>query len=270
MGVFKPVISGNQIIRLAASRSEIEAAQRLRYRVFYEEMGAHPMPEMAARGSDFDRFDDVCDHLIVIDRSNPHESNVVGTYRFMRRSHADAAGGFYSADEYDLSPLRSNGGEIMELGRSCVEPSFRTRHTMQLLWRGIAEYIVTHDIDLMFGCASFPGTDISAIAEPLSYLYHNHLAPDDLRPRAVERRYCSLKQTSVDLIDPKKALAQLPPLIKGYLRLGAFVGDGAVIDHQFNTTDVCIVVQTDRIADRYANHYALDSRTQESVLRKAS
>jgi putative hemolysin len=270
MGLFKPVISGNQIIRLAASRAEIEAAQRLRYRVFYEEMGAHPMPEMAARGSDFDSFDDVCDHRVVIARTKPLESTVVGTYRFMRRRHAEAAGGFYSADEYDLSPLRSNGGEIMELGRSCVDPEFRTRHTMQLLWRGIAEYIVAYNIDLMFGCASFPGTDLSALAVPLSYLYHNHLAPDDLRPRAIKRRYCSLQQTSVDLVDRKQALAQLPPLIKGYLRVGAFVGDGAVIDHQFNTTDVCIVVKTDRITGRYAKHYALENRTQEPALRHAS
>ena len=264
MGTFKPVIAGNQIIRLAASREEVEAAQRLRYNVFYNEMGAHPLPEMEARQRDFDDFDEACDHLVVIDRSTPHESQVVGTYRFIRRDHIRPCGDFYSADEYELTALKTNGGELMELGRSCVDPAFRNRHTMQLLWRGIAEYIMTYDIDLMFGCASFPGTDPIALAQPLSYLYYNHLAPNDLIPQAIVGRFASMQLLPPEEVDRKQALAALPPLIKGYLRVGAVVGDGAVIDHQFNTTDVCIIVKTDHITGRYARHYALDERGKNS------
>lgn len=276
MGTFEPIIAGTQIIRLAASREEIEAAQRLRYSVFYEEMGAHPLPEMAAEKLDVDAFDDICDHLIVVDRSDPNYPTVVGTYRFMRQSHAARAGGFYSADEYDVSLLGTNGGQIMELGRSCVAAEFRSRHTMQLLWRGIAEYITTHNIDLMFGCASFPGTDPSALALPLSYLHQHHLAPQELRSRAVEERYVSMQSVPAKDIDKKLALRMLPPLIRGYLRLGAFVGDGAVVDHQFNTTDVSIIVKTDLISERYARHYELGpDRTSPTdsaspLLRKAS
>lgn len=276
MGAFKPVIAGNQIIRLAASREEVEAAQHLRYSVFYEEMGAQPLPEMAATKRDFDVFDDVCDHLVVVDRSEASQSTVVGTYRFMRQSHASRLGRFYSADEYDVSPLSMNGGRVMELGRSCVAPEFRSRQTMQLLWRGIAEYISVHGIDLMFGCASFPGTDPRILAQPLSYLHHHHLAPEELRPRAIEGRYESMNILDLEDVDSKQALRALPPLIKGYLRLGAYVGEGAVVDHQFNTTDVCIIVKTDRISERYSKHYeiAKDKSAMHdhapSKLRKAS
>lgn len=275
MSAFTPIIAGHQIIRLAASSAEIEAAQRLRYRVFYEEMGAHPLPEIALEKRDFDIFDDACDHLVVIDRSQPDQSTVVGTYRFIRPVHATKVGGFYSAHEYDVTPLNENGGQIMELGRSCVAAEFRNRSTMQLLWRGIAEYVSTYNIDLMFGCASFSGTDPEALAQPLSYLHHNHLAPEHLRARALSDRYSDMQLLPASAIDRRQALSMLPPLIKGYLRAGAFVGDGAVIDHQFNTTDVCIIVKTDLITSRYAKHYELGegkvaSDTTSSHLRQAS
>ena len=261
VGVFEPVIAGNQTIRLAASRKEIEEAQALRYRVFYDEMGAHPLPEMKACRRDFDGFDDTCDHLIVLDHSDPHDTQIVGTYRILRQDHIRRTGDFYSAGEYDVSPLKANGGTIMELGRSCVDTAFRNRHTMQLLWRGIAEYVAAHGVDLMFGCASFSGTDPQSLAQPLSYLYHNHLAPDALRTRAVPSRYSDMCLLPTEDVNRKKALSLLPPLIKGYLRVGAFVGDGAVIDHQFNTTDVCIIVKTELMTGRYARHYALEDHT---------
>lgn len=270
---FSPIVAGSQIIRLAAGPDEVEAAQRLRYDVFYEEMGAHPLPEVKTEKRDFDRFDDTCDHLVVIDRSDPHRSSVVGTYRFMRKTHAELAGSFYSADEYELSSIQRNGGALMELGRSCVSPAFRTRHTMQLLWRGIAEYVAAHDIDLMFGCASFPGTDVAALAQPLAYLHHTHLAPEELRTRAVPGRRVPMDVLAADAVDRKAALAAMPPLIKGYLRVGAYIGDGAVVDHQFNTTDVCIIVQTERITSRYARHYAIGGHgaaAEPSALRTIS
>lgn len=267
---FEPVVAGNQIIRLATSAKELDAAQALRYRVFYDEMGAHPLPEMKVTRRDFDRYDTVCDHLIVVDQERPRETQVVGTYRIMRREHARAAGGFYSGSEYDIAKLTSYPGTVMELGRSCVDADYRDRATLNLLWRGIAEYLNTHSIDLMFGCASLPGTDPEKLAVQLSYLYHYHLAPEAIRTRALPERFTNMNLLPKESIDPKRALASLPPLLKGYLRVGAYIGDGAVIDHQFNTTDVCIIVKTEMIADRYTRHYDLDERHGSKSFKRAS
>jgi putative hemolysin len=258
--------SGMLGVRLAEEPSEVAAAQALRYRVFYEEMGAEPTPEMARARRDFDRFDEVADHLLVLDHARgAGPQSVIGTYRLIRRRAAARIGRFYSAEEYDISTMVAYPGEILELGRSCVDASARNRPTMQLLWRGIATYIFHHQVDLMFGCASLPGTDPDALAAPLSYLYYHHLAPPALRPRALAARYVDMRRLDGDAIDAAKALAELPPLIKGYLRLGGFVGDGAVIDHQFNTTDVSIVVKTDLVTDKYYRHYERQTREANTL-----
>ena len=253
------VWSGPLRVRLATSGDDIDAAQALRYRVFYEGLGAQPRSEMLRRRRDMDRFDDDCDHLLVLDQSCGG-GLVVGTYRLLRRQAAARLGGFYSADEYDLALLLAQPGEILELGRSCVDPTYRHRPVMQLLWSGIAAYVFHHDIALMFGCASLRGTDPDALAAPLSYLHYYHLAPLSLRPRALTERYVDMRRRGIGACDPGLALAALPPLIKGYLRLGGFVGDGAVIDEQFNTTDVCIVVKTDLITEKYSRHYERQSK----------
>ncbi len=243
-------------VRLAKEPWELEAAQALRYRVFYQEMGAIPTAEMAATRRDTDRFDAVADHLLVIDHAlGEGPESVVGTYRLIRRPAAAKAGGFYSAGEYDIACIEAFPGEILELGRSCVDAGYRTRPTLQLLWQGIAAYVFRHRIDLMFGCASLHGTDPDALAAPLTWLWHNHLAPPALRPRALADRYVEMRRMDPRRIDVRAVLNDLPPLIKGYLRLGGFVGDGAVIDHQFNTTDVCVVVKTDLVTDKYYRHY---------------
>ncbi|HXP30842.1 MAG TPA: GNAT family N-acyltransferase [Stellaceae bacterium] len=255
------VRSGSLQVRLAEGGAEIDAAQALRYRVFYEEMGAMPSPAMARLRRDFDAFDGVCDHLLVIDHARGKgAAAVIGTYRLMRRAAAARHGGFYTACEYDIGRIAAYPGEILELGRSCVDASARNRPTMQLLWRGIAAYVFHHDIALMFGCASLPGTDVDALALPLSYLYEWHLAPPELRARALAPRFIEMRRLAPEAIDPARALSGLPPLIKGYLRLGGFVGDGAVIDLQFNTTDVCIVVKTDLVTDKYYRHYERQAR----------
>jgi putative hemolysin len=239
-------------VRLAQNAADIDAAQALRYRVFYEEMGAQPSREMAARRRDFDPYDADCDHLLVIDHAR---GAVAGTYRLIRRPAAARHGGFYSAAEYDLGPLPDYPGEILELGRSCTDTAARSGPAAKLMWRGIAAYVFHYRIEVMFGCASLAGTDPDALALPLSYLHHFHRAPDALRARAVPDRYVAMDRMPKEAIDPAKAQALLPPLIKGYLRLGGFVGDGAVIDRPFNTTDVAIVVKTDLVTDRYYRHY---------------
>jgi putative hemolysin len=264
-GAQESVTSGMLEVRLAATAEEVDAAQALRYRVFYEEMTARPTPEVLATRRDRDRFDDWCDHLLVIDRKRGEgPAGVVATYRLMRREAAARASGFYTQTEFDITPLLAVPGEILELGRSCVDAEYRTRPTMQLLWQGIASYVFRHDVRVMFGCASLPGTDPDVLAPSLSYLYHYHLAPPSLRVRALPDRGVEMNrlapgeidtETAVAQIDARAVLAALPPLIKGYLRLGGLVGEGAVIDEQFNTTDVCIIVVTDRVTDKYFNHY---------------
>jgi putative hemolysin len=248
-------------VRLAESAAEVAAAQALRYRVFYQEMGARPSDAMRDRLADFDDFDAVCDHLLVIDRARGRgAAGVVGTYRLMRRAAGEAFGRFYTAGEYDIANILANGGNFMELGRSCVDSAHRNGATMKKLWDGIAAYVFDHGIELMFGCASLPGTDPTALASHLGYLHHHHLAPESIRPRALPHLYVGMDLTPKDSLNPRRALAELPPLIKGYLRLGGFVGDGAVIDHQFNTTDICVMVKTDLITAKYRAHYDRNAR----------
>jgi putative hemolysin len=248
--------AGNLGLRIARTPDELEAAQALRYRVFYDEMGAKPDAAAAASGRDSDRYDQVADHLLVVDHDLGEGLDaVVGTYRLIRREAAESIGRFYSADEYDITLIERFPGRVLELGRSCVDSAYRGRAAMQLLWRGIAAYVFTHNIDLMFGCASLPGTDVDALAAELTYLYANHLAPTDIRLRALPHRYVEMRRMEPDEIDARQVLVGLPPLIKGYLRLGGFVGDGAVVDHQFNTTDVAIVVQTDLVTGKYYRHF---------------
>jgi L-ornithine Nalpha-acyltransferase len=253
--------AGNLGLRIARTSDELNAAQALRYRVFYEELGAHPDEAAARTGRDSDRYDAVADHLLVVDHDlGDGPDAVIGTYRLIRREAAEAIGRFYSADEYDISMIERFPGRVLELGRSCVDSAYRGRAAMQLLWRGIAAYVFTHNIDLMFGCASLPGNDVDALAAELTYLHANHLAPADIRMRALPARYVDMQRMDPAEIDARQVLVSLPPLIKGYLRLGGFVGDGAVVDPQFNTTDVAVVVQTDLVTGKYYRHFEREQK----------
>jgi hypothetical protein len=270
------LVFGSLEVRLASSAEDVDAAQALRYHVFYEEMGAQPTEAMRAKKRDFDAYDDHCDHLLVIDHTRKDKNPIVGTYRLIRRDAAKACGGFYSASEYDISPILDYPGEVLELGRSCIDAEYRTGQVMQILWRGLSAYIFRYDVGLLFGCASLPGTDIQAHALPLSYLYYHHLAPPGLRPRATPERYVDMRILPREAfdpniafnnmkLDPRSGSNSLPPLIKGYIRVGGFVGDGAVIDTQFNTTDVFVIVKTDLITSRYLRHYERGSKKDISL-----
>lgn len=250
--------SGTLLVRLAESEAEVRAAQALRYRIFYEEKHATPTPAMIREKRDFDRLDDAADHLLVIDTSQrATEAAVVGTYRLIR-SGVVGKGGFYSSAEFDLSRLEAWPGEVLELGRSCVDPAHRSGRAINLLWRGIAAYLTAYGTDLLFGCGSLPGTDPQALKLPLAYMHHHHLAPRHIRARALPERYVDMNLLARDAIDRDAALAATPPLIKGYLRLGGFVGDGAVVDYDFNCTDVCIIVQASLLTAKYARHYGCE------------
>ena len=254
---FDEIYAGGLAVRLARTKSEVEATQELRYRIFYEEMGGFPSKEMRVVKRDFDMFDDHCDHLLVMDYDLPAPHNqVVGTYRLLRRSVARNPGRFYSEGEFDVSAIKNETGEIMELGRSCVDARYRNRAVMQLLWRGIAAYITLHDVKLMFGCASFFGINVQEHALPLSYLYHYHTAPTTIRAVALPDQYIEMNLVPKEQIDVKEAFSALPALVKGYLRLGSHIGQGAVIDRQCNTIDVSIVVKTDRVTEKYAQRFS--------------
>jgi putative hemolysin len=190
-----------------------------------------------------------------LDRSTERQPVVVGCYRVLRESVADGQGGFYTSHEFDLGMVRAPRGEIMELGRSCVAPDYRNGAVMQLLWRGIADYIDSHHVGLMLGCASLPGTDPEAVAPVLGYLHHHHLAPAGLRPRALPDLLVPTDRLPPEAIDGRAVLRALPPLLKAYLRMGGMIGEGAVIDRQFNTIDVCLVLPTERVQAHYQRHY---------------
>ncbi|MDE2514746.1 MAG: GNAT family N-acetyltransferase [Rhodospirillales bacterium] len=241
--------------RLACNRDEIRAAQRLRHRVFFaDRSGAVGLSSL--KRHDEDEFDAVCDHIVVLDHSADRQKPmVVGTYRLLRRDVAEYHGGFYTAREFDITPLLARRTcRLLELGRSCVLPSYRNGRVIALLWQAIWDYARRHEADAMFGCGSFTGTDPDVLAQPLRFLHQNALAPEEWRACAWPQRRVRVA-CSDDLPDIRTSVRALPPLIKAYLRVGAFIGDGAVCDFDFGTTDVCIVLPVARIEQRYLAHF---------------
>jgi len=253
-------------VRLAQSEEDIQRAQRLRFEVFYEECGAQPDEAMALLRRDVSEIDDFCDVLLVIDHTH---DKVVGTYRFMLREDALQYGTYFTATEFDISKLVAYPGQIMELGRSCVHKDYRTKPVMQLLWHGIGAYIQLNQVALCFGCASFIGTNPFQYRQALAYLYHYHLAPLELRAKAKDGHDLDMNLIPKDQVDIKAAMHQLPPLIKGYLRLGGVVGEGAFVDRNFNSIDVCIIVERETVSKRYSQkygqHYDGSKETDEEI-----
>lgn len=244
-------------LRLAESEADLRAAQRLRYRVFVEELGASgPLIDHDAR-IERDAYDAIFDHLLLIDSRIDASSgdHVVGAYRLLPSDRLGAEGRFYSEEEYDLGPLRATGRKLLELGRTCVHPDYRGGAAMLLLWNGLADYVLERGIEVMFGPASFHGTDVKALAEPLSWLHHHHLAPSDLRVTARAESRAEMNMIAKGDLDRRRALSAMPALIKAYLRLGGYVGEGAFIDRPFNTTDVCLLMDTATMSARHRNFY---------------
>jgi len=244
-------------LRLARDDRDLRAAQRLRYEVFVAELGGDgPLVDHASR-LETDEFDPHFDHLLLIDtrRDGGALADVVGVYRLLPCDRIGAAGRYYSEGEYDLAPLRASGRRLLELGRSCVHRDYRGGTAMYLLWNALADYVLDRRIDVMFGTASFHGTDVARLRQPLAYLHHHHLAPPDLRVRALAPHRQDMDLLPVAALDRRAAMAATPALIKAYLRLGGFVGDGAWIDHAFNTTDVCLLMDTARMSEKHRQFY---------------
>lgn len=258
-------------VRLARTRKDIKRAQRLRYNVFYKDGAAIADARTMLVRRDKDAFDKICDHLLVIDHSAKRPLDgarafkskpaVVGTYRLLGQEAADRHGGFYTENEFDVGGLieRHQSLRFLELGRSCVLLPYRNKRTVELLWHGIWTYVRRHRFDVMIGCASLEGTDPDRLAQQLSFLHHYAGAPADWRASARSGRRVEMNRMPKDAINPKAALHDLPPLLKGYLRLGAFVGDGAVIDDQFGTTDVLVILPVAAINARYIQHFGVDA-----------
>ncbi len=257
---------GSLEVRLAQTAAEVRQAQKLRYRVFYQEGSAIPNPGQLFARRDVDSYDAICEHLLVLDHTahGGHQGKpaVIGTYRLLRQPLAEEYGDFYTASEFDIAGLIARHGNLqfLELGRSCVLAPYRNKRTVELLWHGIHAFVLQNRIDVMIGCASFDGTDPKQLALPLSFLHHYAQAPKAWRARALPERYVEMNRLSKEAIDPKQALRVLPPLLKGYLRLGAFVGDGAVVDHEFGTTDVLIMMPMSAVKQRYIEHFDLSRR----------
>lgn len=244
-------------LRLAQTDRDLKAAQRLRYRVFVQELGGDgPMVDHVA-GLERDDFDPIFDHLILVDprRNADAMEDVVGVYRLLPGEKLAGTAKFYSESEYDLTALKSSGRRLLELGRSCVHKDYRGSTAMFHLWNGLAGYVADHQIEVLFGVASFHGTDVQALAQPLAYLHHHHLAPEPLRVRARAQQFQAMDVLPLEKLDRKLAMLGTPALIKAYLRLGGFVGEGAWIDHAFNTTDVCLVMDTGRMSAKHREFY---------------
>jgi putative hemolysin len=256
---------GDLILRQARGPQEIEACQRLRFRVFYEELQARADGETLHSRRDQDRFDAFCDHLVVVKtnvNSNPEgirlaDGELIGTYRLLRQEVADANGGFYTQAEFDIDPVIAAHPALrfLELGRSCVLKPYRTKPVVELLWQGIWNYVRAYDLHVMLGCASLEGTDPDQHAASLSFLAYSASAPTEWHVRALPGRHVEMKRVPRETLEPRRAVRDLPPLVKGYLRLGCYIGDGAVIDHQFNTIDVLIILPVSAINERYFAHF---------------
>ncbi len=245
-------------LRLAKSDADLIAAQRLRYDVFVRELGGDGPLVDHENGLERDAFDPFYDHLILFDHAR-EGTPAVGVYRLLRGEKLNTADGpehFYSEAEYDLSILKASGRKLLELGRSCLHPDYRGGAAMMHLWGGLANYVEEHGIEILFGVASFHGTDVDALKAPLSLLHHRHLAPEAIRVRAQPEVFQPMDLMPENEIDRPAAMRAVPALIKGYLRLGGFVGDGAFVDHVFNTTDVCLIIDMSLVNDRSRAIYA--------------
>jgi putative hemolysin len=254
--------SGSLELRLATKKSEIRRAQRLRYKVFFQEGGATPDGAAALVRRDICRYDKVCDHLLVIDhaarnRFGKPKPKVVGAYRLLRHEIAQQNFGFYSAQEFDIGPLlaRHPNSRFLELGRSCVLSEYRGKKTIEMLWRGIWAYVKHYRVDAMIGCASLEGADPSQLASQLSFLHHFAKASPEWIARSLPQRFVAMDRLPRDAVDKRRVLAALPPLVKGYMRVGAKFGDGAVVDRQFGVTDVFVVMPIAEIEGRYIEYF---------------
>ncbi len=255
---FSKIEVDNFIIKIVDKKSELKKAQALRYSVFYKEKKAIPTISKKILRLDYDKIDKFADHLIVIDKNSKNIKNkIVGTYRLLRGDIAAHCGGFYTSSEFDLSRVLNSYkiSQILELGRSCVHQDYRNGTIMNLLWKAIANYVKLYDIKILLGCASFHGIDVMKFTNELSYLRKNFSLSDELSVKSLDTKiypaYTEINSNTNDL----RTFVKLPPLIKGYLRIGGKVSYDCFVDYKFNTIDLCVIVTTENINEKYKKKY---------------
>jgi putative hemolysin len=256
--------SGTLEARLALTKKDVRRAQKLRYRVFFEEGGAIPDATARLIRRDVCRFDRVSDHLIVVDKAQVYRDGspqCVGVYRMLRQEVAERNFGFYSACEFDVESLIAQRPttRFLEVGRACIASTHRGKHVLELLWRGLWAYARHHGVDAMIGCASLPGADPAAHAAAIRAL--TGTSGDRswrVAPRAGSAA-ASAEFDSTPPADPRALLRTLPPLVKGYWRLGATFSPVPVVDRAFNTTDVFVVMPLCQIEERYLQYFGVEA-----------
>ena len=256
--IFPKIELGNFVIKLADTNSELKKSQALRYSIFYKEKKAKPNFLKKIIRLDYDKIDKFADHLIVIDKKRKGIKNkIVGTYRLIRGDVALSFGGFYTSSEFDLTNILNlyQHKQILELGRSCVHKDYRNGTIMNLLWKAIAEYIKLYDIKILLGCASFYGTNVMKYTSELSYLRKNFSLPDELSVKSLDPKIYPAYTEINSNINNLRTFVKLPPLIKGYLRIGGKVSHDFFVDYKFNTIDLCVIVNTNNIDEKYKKKY---------------
>lgn len=242
----------NFLVKIVETAEELEAALRLRFEVFNLEMN-EGLAASWETGLDQDRYDAHADHLIVIDKRN--QNRVVGTYRMLTKSRVIGNGGFYSEGEFDLTNLKKLPEEILEMGRSCVHRDYRASGVINLLWAGIAKFLEIIEAKYLFGCGSLHTHDVQEISEIFSYLKANHMAAEQFRVYPVDKCVVPGLRDDLPVGDRREVMKKLPPLLKGYFRIGASICGAPALDAEFGTTDFCILLPTAQINSRYQRHY---------------
>lgn len=246
-------------VRLTRNKEERKQVRQLRYNVFVEEEGASATEEQRALREEYDSYDRFAEYMAVF-----HNGRIVGTYRIIDRKAAEKMDGFYTESEYNISKIKKYRGNIAEMSRACVEKSYRENGlVMRLLWAGLGEMIVRRKIGIVFGVASFVGKNPARSAQAISYLYYNHLTPSRLRATVLPEKFADgvnpkLGRMNIlprEFVDEADARAEMTPLIKGYLRLGATFGRGVFIDAPFNTYDVFVMLETRKMNAAYQKHF---------------
>ena len=250
---FHPITFKNFTIKISQSNLEIKKAQSLRYRIFFKEKKIKRKDFKYLLQRDYDFYDKISDHLIIIDNNREVKDNVIGTYRLLRGNCAKLYKGFYTEQEFDLSNLKKNfsSKDILELGRSCVHHEYRSGIILKLLWQGISRYIKIYKIKILLGCASFNGTNPSKFKDEFSLLYESYRLPKNYNVKSLQDNEISFRKN----IKHSTVLNKLPPLIKGYLRAGGLVSENFYIDREFETIDYCVIMLTDKIISRYKNKF---------------
>ncbi|MDR0319590.1 MAG: GNAT family N-acetyltransferase [Rickettsiales bacterium] len=255
--------------RLAKGKAERKAFLKLRYKVFVEEEGKKPSEEEKKAREETDSFDKYAEYMLVF-----HKKKVIGGYRIITKKAADENDGFYTETEFDIAKVKKIRGNIAEMSRACIAKKYRENQlAISMLWLGLGNYILRNKIVAMFGVASFVGLKPVASAQALSYLYYNSLAPKSVRAKALPGKFDRMDILPKEYVDEEKAFAEMPPLVKGYLRLGAEFGQGVFMDEPFNCYDIFVTLQTRKISKVYqkrflGNEAALDHLIIEDGLIK--